>query len=154
MTCALLEEPDFQVRTVPVSLSVKQTGWEIIGGYFPELHDQPIHYRADGMVVRYLPPGHGTYLAGQHEACPVGWIIFPRYESEAETALRPIHAVDALRRLIDECLAIPNGLTTDQVARLVQWIQTVPCFELSHSSLSDAVKLIQDLTSGGSDATD
>ena len=66
-------------------------------------------------------------------------IVFPRYRPDATTALTPLKRVEALRRLMDECLVVAVPLTMRRVQRLVRWIGQIDCFELPMSSLGEAV---------------
>ena len=50
---------------------------------------------------------------------------------------------EALRRLLGECLVLPELLDRAGVGSLVRWIRTVECFELPMSSLVDAVGLVK-----------
>jgi hypothetical protein len=73
----------------------------------------------------------------------VRWVIFPHYDAGAITSLRPLSRPEALRRLLRECLALPDSLDRAGVESLVRWIRTVDCFELPMSSLADAVGLVK-----------
>ncbi len=59
--------------------------------------------------------------------------------------MRALAKVEALRRLLNECPAIPAPLTQAQVGRLVEWIERVPCHELVFSSLDGAVSRVRAL---------
>ncbi|MBT5051286.1 MAG: PqqD family peptide modification chaperone [Rhodospirillaceae bacterium] len=144
---ALLEYPGFVVRPLPLSIGVKSTGWDVLAPYMPELRDLPIHRRADGKVLRYVPPPVPDIHADRDTGCRVGQIIFPCYAPDADTRLEPLGRVAALKRLMDECLAIPGRLTVDNVAGLARWIKSVNCYELPLSSLDEAVALVRGIAS-------
>jgi hypothetical protein len=46
------------------------------------------------------------------------------------TELRPVGRSEALRRLLQECLVLPERLDRTGVENLVRWIRSVECFEL------------------------
>ena len=75
----------------------------------------------------------------------MGWIIFPHYTPDEVTELRPVGRPEALRRLLRECLVLPESMDRAGVESLVHWIQSVECFELPMSSLTDAVGLVKRL---------
>jgi hypothetical protein len=142
---ALLEERTLHVPPVPVSLTVKPGATGLLTRYYPELERLPPHLREDGQTVYYLNPAGRSAESGR--SCPVGWIIFPQYAPDVVTELRPVSRPDALRRLLRECLVLPERLDRGGVESLVHWIRSVECLELPMSSLEDAVDLIKRLGS-------
>ena len=70
----------------------------------------------------------------------------------APAALEPVPKVQALHRLMDDCLAISAALTPGHVAALVAWLERTPCYELRQSDLGEAVRTIMSLwpSTGGS----
>jgi hypothetical protein len=138
---ALLEQGTLRARPVPLSLTIKRGAVELLTSYYPGLGGLLAHTREDGQTVRYLNPVEG--LVDCERSDPVGWIIFPHYEACAVTALRPVSKPEALRRLLRECLVLPELLDRAGVESLVRWIQTVSCLELPMSSLPDAVSLVK-----------
>jgi hypothetical protein len=138
---ALLEEPDFAVRPVPLSLGVKPGAVEVLGSLYPAVRDLAVHTREDEQRVRYLrPPGDRHDV---QEALPVRWVVFPAYDPAAPTRLEPISRVEALRRLMGECMVLPQLLDESRVHALVRWLRTVDCMQLPLSSLSEAVELVK-----------
>jgi len=107
--------------------------------------DLVTHHREDGKLVRYLPPPADAGAPGPRKSLPVTRIIFPRFNARARTRLEPLSRVEALGRLMGQCLALPVSLDGDNVGELVRWIRRVECFELRMSSLDTAVGLIADL---------
>jgi len=59
------------------------------------------------------------------------------------TELRPVSRPQALRRLLRECLVLPERLDRGDVESLVHWIRSLECLELPMSSLVDAVDLVK-----------
>jgi len=138
---ALLEETTLHVRPVPLSLTIKRGAVGPLTAYYPELEGLPTHLREDGRTVRYLSPAERPRDPERSHA--VRWIIFPHYDADAVTSLRPLSRPEALRRLLRECLVLPDLLDRAGVESLVRWIRTVDCFELPMSSLPDAVGLVK-----------
>ena len=138
---ALLEETTLHVRPVPLSLTIKRGAVGPLTAYYPELDGLPTHLREDGRTVRYLSPAERPRDPERSHA--VRSIIFPHYDADAVTSLRPLSRPEALRRLLRECLVLPDLLDRAGVESLVRWIRTVDCFELPMSSLPDAVGLVK-----------
>lgn len=136
---APLEDPGHGVRPVPLSLCFKHDGWSIAAGLDPEIQTLRTHHRSDGKLVRYLPPA----AVAPDASVLVTHLVFPCWEAGARTALEPIGTMDALRRLLGECVAVEQKLTRENVARLVDWAKGLRCYRLRHASLDDAVAAIR-----------
>jgi hypothetical protein len=141
---ALIEPDTFRVRSIPLSLCVKDSGWSLAARYRPDVWTLATHQRGDGKVVRYLPPPLSKGF-DPGRSYPASHLVFPRYDPEAVTELRPIARVEALRRLMDECLAIRPPLDATNVEGLVHWMAGLATYELPMSSLDHAAELVRDL---------
>jgi len=53
----------------------------------------------------------------------------------------------ALSRLMGECLATGQRLSNTNVAALVRWIEAIACYDLTFSSLDQAVERIRGIES-------
>jgi Coenzyme PQQ synthesis protein D (PqqD) len=145
---AMIEEPDFEVRPVPISLTVKSGALEVLASLFPQLRRSANHTREDFETVTYLNPPSASLSYDLNRTYPAGWIVFPKYSLHATTELRPIGKAEALARLMKEVLVVGTALDTRIVRSLVHWIQQVDCYELPNSSLSEAVQLLGSLLKG------
>lgn len=139
---ALLDEVSLRLRPVPLGLGVKPGAVDVLAGLFPAVRCLPVHVREDGQSVRYLSlrPEQMAPADCRREA---RWLVFPRYRAGADTALRPISRPDALRRLMHECMVLPELLSEARVEQLVGWMRHLDCYDLSISSLADAVRLLE-----------
>lgn len=142
---ALLEEPDLEVRPVPISLSIKSGAIDILAPLHPELRGSANHTREDLETVTYLNPPTASLRYETNRTYPAAWIVFPQYSPSAATELRPINKAEALARLMKEVLVVRTTLDTRIVRSLVRWIRRVDCYELPNSSLSQAVQLVGNL---------
>jgi hypothetical protein len=140
---ALLEEPALTVRPIPLAVCVKSTGWDLLAPFFPEVRSLKSHHRADNKIVRYVPPPPFINGSDAGRTYPVRRIIFPRYRPGVETTLKPVTRVEALQRLMGECLVVPVPLTLRRITRLVRWIKQIDCYELPMSSLDEAVRQVR-----------
>jgi hypothetical protein len=137
---ALVQRGSLLVPPMPLAICSKSTGWEVMARYYPNIEDLPMHGRADGKMVRYIPPPEN---AGRHAPAPVSHIVFPRYQAGAATELVSISRSDALARLMAECLALREPLNQAVAQQLVAWIAGIDCYSLTFSSLDDAVALVR-----------
>lgn len=132
---ALIERGTFLVPPVALANCVKSAAWDLMARYYPMISSLPVHLREDDKLVRYVPPPPG---ASAQAKMPVSHIVFPRYEAEATTCVRPVARVEALGRLMGECLAMGERLDQANVTELVRWISRIKCFALTFSSLEEA----------------
>jgi Coenzyme PQQ synthesis protein D (PqqD) len=138
---ALLELPNLAVRPMPLSLGIKPGAVEVLASRYEAIRDLPVHAREDEQRVRYLNPD--VHPDDLRAALPVRWIVFPSYAPDAVTRLSPISRAQGLRRLMDECVVLPQLLDECQVQAMVQWLRGVECFELPLNSLDVAVDLVR-----------
>jgi len=138
---ALIEPTTFRVAPVPLAVCVKSTAWHLMRRYFPRIGKLMSHQRMDGKHIRYVPPPPG---AVQQTAAQVSHIVFPRYDANATTELRPIARSAALGRMMGECWACGH-LDGANVQELIRWIGQIDCYELPFASLEDAADLVQQI---------
>lgn len=132
-------------RPAPFAICLKSGSWPILRGMFPDIDRLPIHHRLDGKLVRYLtPPDHALWLDADWRA-PVAWIVFPCRAPGEAAELAPLPRPEALRRLLTECFPLDGGLDAAKVARLVDWMRGIACYELRYDSLDDAVACLRGL---------
>lgn len=140
---ALLED-DLRLRPVPLGVGIKPGAVAALSALWPVVPSLTPHDREDGQRVRYLtlPAEH---CATADARLPARWIVFPTYDADVQTELRPISRGEALRRLMNECMVLPRGLDDDGVERLVRWMRSTECCELPMRSLEEAVDLLRQL---------
>jgi hypothetical protein len=73
----VLDDEVGQVQPAAVSIGLKEGAWEVLAPYAPCSHALPIHLRADGRAIRYLPPLREALPAGHHQRYGVRAIVFP-----------------------------------------------------------------------------
>ena len=138
---ALVEREGFQVAPVPLAICVKSTGWDLMTRYYPQLPNMPTHRRGDDKLVRYVPPPAD---AVQNRPARVSHIFFPCYSKDEATRLTHLPRSAALARLMDQCLAFRLHLDPASVKQLVSWIAGIDCYDLTFSSLDQAVALVRE----------
>jgi hypothetical protein len=138
---ALLENDTLELRPFPLALGVKRGALEAVAELWPEVTGLAAHRRVDGEQVRYLRPPPERCVP-EETTYPVGWLVFPHYGTDLATELRPISRPEALRRLMRECMVLPELLDEPRVENLVRWMRRLQCFELPMSSLDQAVELV------------
>lgn len=142
----VLAQDTLVARPMPFAICLKPGAWSLLRTQLPELAQQPIHHRPDGKQVRYLLPAVATTRVAPNAHAPVGWVVFPSRRRQSPAELIPLSRADALTRLLRECCPL-EGLDATKVARLVQWIAAIPCFELRYNSLDSAVERLRRIDS-------
>ncbi len=143
---APLDRETLAVRPVPLALTIKDGSLDPLRGRYPHLDALPAYVREDHVTVRYLPPPRAL-LPADAGPRPVCWMVFPRYDRQATTALLPLSRPEALRRLLDESFIRMDEFHRDDVEALVRWMRGVDCYELPMSSVDDAARLVHALVS-------
>ena len=101
----------------------------------------PLHLRADGKLVAYLPPPQAR-LPEPDARAPIRLAIFPRYVAGAALVCTALGKAEALGRIFDQCTVIDRRLDAEAVRRLTRWIGGVECREIVYGRTEDAVAAI------------
>ncbi|WP_237215765.1 hypothetical protein [Falsiroseomonas oryziterrae] len=136
---------DLALRPMPLPVCLKRGSWShaeaLLGAAGRGLDGR----RPDGRAVRWLTPGATLRMADPATRTPVGHIVFPAFAHGGETALRPLAADEALRRLLPALHAPGDGVTPRALDALITWIGALPCFELRHRSLPEGIAALEAL---------
>jgi hypothetical protein len=138
---ALLELPSLRVRPVPLALTLKPGSVPLLEPWYPGLGALPAHRREDGKTVRYLEPPRRARLPHSDRTYPVSALVFPRVAPD--TRLRTLPRPEALRRLLAQCLVLPEDLDAGRVRLLVDWLRGLRCFELASGPLPQAMAAVR-----------
>jgi hypothetical protein len=145
----LLDPGTFVARGVPVALTLKEDGWRLVEPFYPELASLAAHRRVDGKVVKYLPPPELADLAAVDKPSPARWLVFPCYTPEGPNELVSLPHLEALRRLMNECLAFRLEFDANYIQQFVHWVAGTACYKLTFDDLGAAMQLIGGICAGG-----
>jgi hypothetical protein len=143
-TTLLTGEP-LSAQCLPVGLCVKRGAYPVLATDYPRLASLPEWRRPDGQRARYLVPGEDLAWAEPDASAAVHWIVFPHYDPNSRTALKPLPRHEALARLIRGVYFLSGALDARNLDKLVGWIDGIDCFDLPLSSLDVAAVLLGDL---------
>lgn len=141
----LLVGEHLHARGIPTALTVKERAWPVLTPMFPGLRKTKVHHRIDGRICRYLPPPIAKGDPDLDKSWPVRALVFPRFDAEAPTKIERLTKVEALRRVLSECLAIQGGLDAQRVERLMHWIEAVEAYSLRFRSFDDAASALAEV---------
>jgi len=138
----LLTHEPIRIRPVPTCLGLKAGSWSVLDDVFPQIRRLPIHVRADGKHVRYLPPPT-TDRGRAYEACA---IVFPTWcPGQRPVEMRRIKTGEGLSRLTASGYDLRSRINREIVECLIRWISGLPCFELRYDIPADAAAIISGL---------
>lgn len=126
-------------RGVAFSPALKTGAWPLLSHRIPGVLDLPVHQRADGQAVRYLPLDR---LQPGVDLDPICWVLLDRQEG-AVAALEPLDPVAALTHLIGEAYAADHRLHGETLERLAEVFSRIQCRRLIYADLDEAVKLLE-----------
>jgi hypothetical protein len=136
-----LDRQTGDIRPLPLPMSIKPGSLEALLPYYPQLATAVVHARADGKRVRYLRPPDAEppapARAGQLHA-----LVFPRFDRDTPTRLRPLDKAAALSRLA-AAGSSDRPLTYADVARMVELVERCACWELPISNLSEGIAALE-----------
>ena len=137
-----LAEDDGALLPLPTSLSIKSGSWDLVGQFFATLANRPSLFRY-GRTMRYLEP-EGNYQALTSAPSPSA-IVFPAYKAGAPTRLSPLPPLQTMLRLVGAQAALLPPATEGRLAKLVEFVEQTPAYELTYSELPGALQAIEDL---------
>jgi hypothetical protein len=137
---AILTSMPTRLRPVPMQIGLKTGSWEVLAAFYPELASLPTHRRPDGQLVKYLQPAAHGVARSSDERLQVVAVVFPKFVRGSATQLRQISRAEALTRMAEAGYDLSGKLDRYSVEALVQWFETLQCYELQFESLGEAVE--------------
>jgi len=127
---------------IPLSFSIKKGSWEVLDTYFPQLKNLRKFGRNDRQV-KYLPPNQENV---QIEPVPCRLIIVPDYNaSQQESVVQSLSVVDLFAHIIRSGCIIERPISPTTLGIFIHWLENMPCYRISYSSLDDAERIISEL---------
>ena len=140
----LIRVRDAKIIPLPRPVSLKNHSIEVIKHYAPDaVFSRSVNDTIKGTVAHMKPSGDS--VARATETAQAAWIIFPKYQNEAETCLEMLPQSRAFMRVADNAfnysLLGVQGFTT--LSRLIENCQ---CYEFTYSDLDEAMATFSSLT--------
>lgn len=135
------EEQTVQIMPLPSPLSIKSGSWQVLTEYLPALSLCDT-YSTGPKTVKMLPASNAWV---QVTPVPCHIVINPQYEAGAACTVEPMSASESLEILIESGCYIPQPVTVNSLAVLVNWLSRVKHYRLRYSSLQDAEKAMRQL---------
>ena len=136
---------DGMILPLPRPVSLKNASIGIIKSYVPgSVFSPTVMDTTKGSVAHMKPTADSVRRAGE-KARP-GWIIFPKYEPDAEARLVALPRSRTLMRVAENAFNF-NALGARGFDTLAKMIDSSLCFEFTYSRLDDAVAAFASLES-------
>jgi HprK-related kinase A len=89
-----------------------------------------------GSVCHFKPSTES--ILQQHQSCPVGWIVFPKYEANAKTELSPKGKAQTLLDVADNSFNY-SRLGKNGFSVLAEVVDSAECYQFRYSDLDEAI---------------
>lgn len=133
-----IEAGSWTIPVMPFSLMIREGSWPAVSARFPDFAQTPVQSR-DGQEVRFLHP----LCPSHHDRARAEAIVFSRWQANASTTVRPLDSFQALIRLKTSGFWVAHDRQIIQT--FLDWLQSLPIYELIYSDLDEAVASIRDL---------
>lgn len=132
---------NFNVRPVSLGICIKQNSFGLIERWFAQFTGAPTQARF-GRKVRFLALERGF------DEAAISVVVFPRYAPNAVPQVTRMIGLDGLKRLLDECVFVPEGFEPEDLTALVQWHERITYFEVVFTDAEAAARTVSELIVG------
>lgn len=144
---ALISPSTRQVSPVPRPINLKNASIAIIDDYIGGGIFSRKAYDTNKGTVALLQPPRDSVLR-MRETAPISTMVFPRYESGADTCLRSLRPADAFKEVLDHSFNY-HVLGHEGFALLHAIFSTTPAYTLVYSDFESANAALSELVSSG-----
>jgi hypothetical protein len=135
-----IDRESLLIHPYPKPLSLDPGSWRL----FPELEPHADLATDEYKSYEWQVPTGAIRAGALGRSCPVGVVVFPRYEPGADTALEPLRRAEALVELAQNTFKFKDRsrATLDLLAEVVR---PVACYRLTMGELARAVEVVSSL---------
>jgi hypothetical protein len=131
---AIVEPCGMRVLPLPVAVGVKEGSRALLASEHAELDEAPLH-RYGRKSARYVSmPAEARATS----PAPLAAIVFSRYEAGADTQMHRVAPAQAARQMMEAGIIFSPELRPAMVEWMGEFVQRIPCHQLSYSSLREA----------------
>lgn len=128
---------------VPRPIGLKNQSIDIIKQRYPEAVFGVLSSDTlKGSVCHLKPPSESVKL--QFEECPIGWIIFPKYEADADTELEAKSKGRAFMEIANNAFNY-SVLGVEGFEILKKVVDRADCYSFKYSNLDEAIAVFEQL---------
>lgn len=138
---AALDRATLRLHPFGRALCLKEGSRRVLAATYPALARGTVYERTLNGSVGYLRPPAAALPAC---AVPVRYLLFPRYEPTARTALTPLARGEALPLLLAQLFNPRTALSRD-LPSIMAMLRELECYTLSIGTLDQAIARIEEL---------
>jgi hypothetical protein len=140
---ALIRPSDAHVMPLARPINLKNGSIDLVRAYAPDaVFSAETHDTAKGTVALMRSPAES--IARSQEAAPIGWIIFPRWQQDAEARLTPWSKAAGLMEIAHNAMNYSlHGAAGFEL--LADIFATSGCYRFTYSRLDDAIAVFTEL---------
>jgi HprK-related kinase A len=145
---ALIRPSDAHVVPLARPINLKNNSIALMRAYVPEaVFSAETHDTAKGTVALMRAPADS--IARSFEAAPIGWIIFPRWQQDAEAKLTPWSKAAGLMEIAHNAMNYSlHGAAGFEL--LADIFASSGCYRFTYSRLDDAIAMFSELADSAS----
>jgi hypothetical protein len=133
----LIDRKSGMIHPLPRPVSLKNQSIDVIRRFAPEAFiNRPSYDTAKGTVAHMRPPKES--VRRQHDPARPGWVIFPKWETDAETRLTSRSKADTFMFLAQNAFNYSH-LGADGFRVGTALIEQAECYDFRYSRLNEAV---------------
>lgn len=147
---ALVRISDGMLVPIPRPVSLKNASIDIVKQYEPStIFSRKVYDTVKGTVAHMRPPADS--IRRSEEVATPAWIIFPKYEAGAATALVPMAQASGFMRVAENCFNY-NLLGEAGFNRLAGLMDQCQSFDFTYSVIDEAIATFATLAAHQADA--
>lgn len=141
----LIDLNTFHAVPMPRPIGLKNQSIDILKHRYPEaIFGAVSSDTIKGSVCHLKPPVTSVHL--QRVSCPIGWIVFPKFDEGAKATLTPRSKGNAFMEIANNAFNYSAlGETGFEVLKNV--VDRADCFDFKYSLLDEAIDVFADLSS-------
>ena len=139
----LIRLDNAQISPVPRPVSLKNESINVIKSRYPEVIFGPLSTDTSKGTVGHIKPPKLSVI-NQEIECPVGWIIFPKFEKDAQAELQKTGKAKTLMDVADNSFNY-SRLGASGFEALKTIVDTADCYQFRYSLLDDAIDIFNSL---------
>jgi len=133
----LIDRKTGLIHPLPRPVSLKNASIDLIRAFSADAHvTKPVHDTLKGSVAHMRPPRDS--VRRQSEPARAGWVIFPKWQADAVTALTPRSRAETFMFLAQNAFNYSH-LGSDGFRLGTAMIDTVDCYDFTYSRIDEAI---------------
>ena len=131
---------DEMMLPIPLGVGVKESSWNLVSEFVPNIEELEVHRRYDAQRVKYAQLDS---YASSKLSVKSGVIIFSKYKKNVKSKLEPIDIVETLNIIMNSQYHIYDPKDVTVVAQWLKLLATFEMYRFEYSDLNEAEEIIK-----------